>query len=48
MGLRGNAGVDVETEGDEAGILGASLGVGGLLTGVEAAVRQKTHSISHE
>ena len=40
-GLRGNAGLDVETVEVEAGRLGATLAVGGLLTGVEAAVRQK-------
>lgn len=44
-GLRDNAGFDVETVENEAGPLGASLAVGGLLTGVEAAVRQ---SSSHD
>lgn len=40
VGLRENAGFDVETVEDEAGLLGGSLAVGGLLIGVEAAVRQ--------
>lgn len=40
VGLRENAGFEVETVEDEAGLLGASLVVGGLLTGVLAAVRQ--------
>lgn len=41
-GLRENAGFDVETVGDEAGLLGAGLAVGGLLTGVGAAARQSS------
>lgn len=39
-GLKENAGFDVETAEEEAGLLGASLAVGGLLTEAEAAVRQ--------
>lgn len=39
-GLKENAGFDVETVKDEAGLLGASLAVGGLLTEAEAAMRQ--------
>lgn len=46
-GLRENAGFDVETVEDEACLLGASLAVGGLLTGVEAAVRQ-SHSLNND
>lgn len=38
-GLREDAGLGVETTEDRAGLLGASLAVGGLLTGVEAAGR---------
>lgn len=36
-GLREDAGLGVETTEDRAGLLGASLAAGGLLTGVEAA-----------
>lgn len=38
-GLKETVGLDMETvlEGVEAGLLAASLAVGGLLTGVEAA-----------
>lgn len=39
-GLREDAGLDVETMEDKGGLFGASLAVGGLLTGVEAADRQ--------
>lgn len=39
-GLREDAGFDVETVEDDEGLLGAHLAVGGLLTGVEAVVRQ--------
>lgn len=39
-GLKENAGFGVEIEEDEAGLLGASLAVGGLLTEAEAAVRR--------
>lgn len=41
-GLREDAGVAVETAENEAGLLGASLAVGGLLTGVVAAVGQSS------
>ncbi len=41
-GLGENAGFDVDTVEDEAGLLGAGLAAGGLLTGVEAAVRQSS------
>lgn len=40
-GLGVNVGFDVETVEEEAGLFGASLAVGGLLTGVVAAVRQR-------
>lgn len=36
-GLRDTANLDEETVEDEAGLLGASLAAGGLLTGVETA-----------
>lgn len=39
-GLREDAGLDVGTTADKGGLFGASLAVGGLLTGVEAAGRQ--------
>lgn len=39
-GLREDAGFDVETVEDDEVFLGANLAVGGLLTGVEAAIRQ--------
>lgn len=38
-GLREDAGLGVETTEDRAGLLGASLAAGGLLTGVEAVGR---------
>lgn len=39
-GLTENAGFDVSTVEDTTGLLGATLPVGGLLTGVAAAVTQ--------
>lgn len=40
-GLGVNVGFDVETVEEEAGLFGASLALGGLLTGVVTAVRQR-------
>lgn len=46
-GLREEAGLVEETKEDEAGLLDATLAVVGLLTGVEAAVRQ-IHSFNND
>lgn len=45
-GLSGTAGLGVEPAEDKAGLLGAGLAAGGLLPGVEAAVKQSSHNIN--
>lgn len=41
-GLTDTTGLDLGTDDVMAGLLGATLAIGGLLTGVEAAVRQSS------